>query len=84
MNKISQTVFNRTFDSNIITNTFPLKAKRAAVTPLDKGCKNKTDMLNYRPVSVLNIFSKFYERAIKDQITNFMNSKMSTFLSAYR
>ena len=74
----------KAINSSISTNTFPLKAKRATVTPLDKGGINKTDMLNYRPVSVLNIFSKFYERVIKDQITNFMNSKMSTFLSAYR
>ena len=36
--------------------------------PLDKGKPNKNEMSNFRPVSVLNTFSKIYERVIKDQI----------------
>ena len=28
-----------------------------------KGCTNKNKISNFRPVSVLNIFSKIYERA---------------------
>ena len=67
-------------NSSIRSSFFPNKAKRAAITPLDKGGKDKTN----RPVSVLNVFSKFYERIMKNQITSFINSKMSTFLSAYR
>ena len=39
---------------------------------------------NYRPVSVLNVFSKFYERIIKSQIVSFLDQKLSQFLSAYR
>ena len=71
-------------NSSIRSSIFPKKAKRAAITPLDKGGKDKTSLSNYRPVSVLNVFSKFYERIMKNQITSFINSKMSTFLSAYR
>ena len=41
-------------------------------------------MSNYRPVSVLNIFSKFYERVIKSQIVAYIDIKLSKFLSAYR
>ena len=41
-----------------------MRAKIAAVTPLDKGGKEKITVGNYRPVSVLNVFSKFYERII--------------------
>ena len=59
-------------------------AKRAAVSPLDKGGKDKTAITNFRPVSVLNVFSKFYERIMKNQINSFIDSKLSTFLSAYR
>ena len=71
-------------NSSIISNIFPNKAKRAAVTPLDKGGKDKTNITNYRPISVLNVFSKFYEKIMKEQIMSFMESKFSPFLSAYR
>ena len=63
-------------NSSIRSSIFPNKAKRAAVTPLGKGGKDKTSISNYRPVSVLNVFSKFYERIMKDQITSFIDSKL--------
>ena len=39
-------------NSSIASNIFPSKAKRGAVTPLDKGGKHKTKITNYRPVSI--------------------------------
>ena len=48
-------------------NIFPASAKIASVIPLDKGKPNKNEISNYRPVSVLNTFSKFYEKVIKKQ-----------------
>ena len=36
-----------------------MRAKIAAVTPLDKGGKEKMTVANYGPVSVLNVFSNF-------------------------
>ena len=41
-------------------------------------------MSNFRPVSVLNTFSKVYERVIKDQIICGMKKYFSLSLSAYR
>ena len=61
-----------------------MRAKIAAVTPLDIGAKDKMTVGNYRPVRVLNVFSKFYERIIKSQIVSFLDQKLSQFLSAYR
>ena len=52
--------------------------------PLDKGKPNKNEMSSFRPVSVLNTFSKIYERVIKDQIVRGMEKYFSPFLSAYR
>ena len=40
-------------------NIFPDSAKIASVIPLDKGKPNKNEISNYKPVSVLNTFSKF-------------------------
>ncbi|XP_057297642.1 uncharacterized protein LOC130628675 [Hydractinia symbiolongicarpus] len=71
-------------NSSIRASFFPTKAKRAVVTPIDKGSKEKYSLNNFRPISVLNFFSKFYEIIIKEQILSFMEKKLSVYLSAYR
>ena len=71
-------------NSSIRSSVFPKKAKRAAVTPLDKCGKDKNTIGNFRPVSVLNVFSKFFENVIKNQITVFLDTQLSIFISAYR
>ena len=71
-------------NNSIRSSIFPNNAKRAAVTPLDKGGTDKTKLSNYRPISVLNIFSKIYEKVMKNQLTDFLNRHLSIFLSAYR
>ena len=48
-------------------NNFPSNNKVESVVPLDKGKSNKYDMLNFRPASVLNTFSKIYKQVIKKQ-----------------
>ena len=53
-------------NKSIEENIFPDSAKIASVIPLDKGKPNKNEISNYRPVSVLNTFSKFYEKVIKN------------------
>ena len=55
----------KTINTIIKQNVFPENAKTASVIPLDKGKPNKKEMSNLRPVSVLNTFSKVYERATK-------------------
>ena len=78
------TPLKNVINSSIRTQFFPTKAKRAVVTPIDKGSKDKHNVNNFRPVSVLNVFSKFYENIIKEQIMSFMDTKLSIFVSAYR
>ena len=47
--------------------------------------KNSTlDKENYRPVSILPILSKLYERAINAQLMNLFETKFHTYLSAFR
>ena len=72
-------------NKSIEENIFPDSAKIASVIPLDKGKPNKTQISNYKPVSVLNLsFSKFYEKAIKKQLVGFMEEYFSPLISAYR
>ena len=59
-------LFTKAINTSIAENVFPENAKTASVIPLDKGKPNKNEMSDFRPVSVLNTFSKIYERVIKD------------------
>ena len=52
--------------------------------PLDKGKPNKNEISNHRPVSVLNTFSRLYEKVIKKQLVRFMEEYLSPLISAYR
>lgn len=47
--------------------TFPNELKLAKVTPIYKG-NNCKAMVNYRPTSVLPVFSKIYERLIQTRL----------------
>ena len=57
-------------NKSIENSVFPQKLKVAQVRPLFKK-NNLLDKSNYRPVSVLPAISKFYERAIYDQLDQF-------------
>ncbi|XP_049789668.1 uncharacterized protein LOC126195196 [Schistocerca nitens] len=62
-------IINQSFDEGC----FPDRLKYAEVRPIHK--KGKQDELgNYRPISLLPIFSKIFERAACDQIENHNSS----------
>jgi hypothetical protein len=67
----------------IDVSIFPDKLKTAQVRPLFKK-NNILEKGNYRPVSVLPTISKFVERAIFDQLTDFFNFHFHPSLSAFR
>ena len=63
---------------------FPDNAKIACVSPLDKHTDDKYSVTNFRPVSVLNTFSKIYEKIVKYFLISKMEHSFSPSLSAYR
>ena len=71
-------------NSSTENSVFPENAKIATVLPLDKGKSDKNDISNFRPVSLLNTFSNFYERVIKDQLVLSMENYFSSMVSAYK
>ena len=77
-------LLTKAINTSIAQNVFPENTKTASVITLDKGKPNKNEISNFRPVSVLNTFSKIYERVIKDQIVCGMEKYFSPFLYAYR
>ena len=63
---------------------FPNDAKKVAVCPSDKGESNRTVERNFRPVSVLNTFSKMYEKVLRKQLVQHLYKTLSVFIAAYR
>lgn len=57
------------FNACICEGVFPAQFKSAKVIPLHKR-NSKTDISNYRPISLLPVISKVFERAIATRITN--------------
>lgn len=52
---------------------FPRQLKLAVITPLFKG-GDPQNMNNYRPISLLPSFSKFFEIAISNRVIHFINN----------
>ena len=77
-------IWRNTFDNNDITkNVFPEKKKVTSVKPIfKKNDRGKID--NYKPVSILNCFSKVYEKFILEKFKPFINSFISEYMAAYR
>ena len=62
---------------------YPQKLKLADVTPIHK--KNETtSMKNYRPVSLIPIVSKLFERDMYKQIISYIDKFLSSYLFGYR
>ena len=68
---------------NQFTFKFSENAKNATVRPIVKE-GDRTEIKNYRPVSLLNIFSKIYDRFLHENLTNYIDTFLSKFTSAYR
>ena len=72
---VNETIVNEGF--------FPHTEKIVCITPAFKK-EDRLDYTNYRPISVLNVFSKVFKRFILDQLTSYFKSILSEFRSAYR
>ena len=70
-------------NKDISNSTLSENAKTATVRPfLKKG--DRTEIKSYRPVSLLNIFTKIYDRFLHENLSNYLDIFFSKFISAYR
>ena len=74
--------------ANIINNDKSLNkyskhAKTATVRPIFKK-DDRTKIKHYRRVSLLNINSKICEQFLHENLTNYVDTLLSKFISAYR
>ena len=71
-------IINRDIKENKVSED----AKTALIRPLHE--KNDRDKIqNYRPVSILNGFSKLYERYLLNSLSNHIEKILSNFIAAY-
>ena len=68
----------------IISNKkFPTRLKLADITPLFKKLED-VNKENYRPVSLLPLVSKIFERVMQEQMVCFIGDHLSPYLCGYR
>ncbi len=74
--------FTKVINSSFKQGVFPQTLKLARVVPVHKG-GSKTDVANYRPISLLSCFSKINEKLMHTRILDFLDSNDSLFESQY-
>lgn len=60
----------------------PNSFKTALITPIHKG-GDKSDITNYRPISLLNVFSKIFERIVKKRLLTYLEENLILPKSQY-
>ena len=73
----------RLINQSLHTGIFPDKLKIAKVIPLFKEKGDDFDFENYRPISLLSVLSKIYERVVFDQIYEYFHSNNLFYESQY-
>ena len=58
-------------NNDISLNKYSKHAKTATVRPIFKK-NDRANIKNYGPISLLNIFSKMYERFLYENLTNYV------------
>ena len=73
------------FTKSILTGIHPTEWKTARVTPVfKKGVKS--DLNNYRPISVIPVVSRVFEKIVYDQLYQYLNDNklLSSCQSGFR
>src|SRR3989442_11552044 len=74
VSKCISPVLSSIINHSIQQGIFPDALKVAKVKPIYK-CGEKSLLSNYRPISILNAFSKIFEKVILKRLENYLNKK---------
>ena len=75
-------ILQKLLNDSLETGTFSDSLKLADITPVFKK-KDPLNKTNYRPVSVLPIVSKLFEKIMQKQINGFISNYLSPYLCGY-
>ena len=64
------------------TGVYPSKLKRAKVIPVYKT-GDRTEPGNYRPISLLSVFNRLFERLMHKRLTSFIEKKKILYNAQY-
>ena len=76
-------VLSEIFNFYIDNNTFPNGLKKADIIPVYKK-DDPFDKTNYRPISILPVLSKPFERCLYDQIYEYFDTVLSKVQCGFR
>ena len=79
MRNLTAPALQKLLNKMLRTGNFPDKLKLADITPVFKK-NNPLEKANYRPVSVLPVVSKIFERIMEKQVTPFTEKLLSLYL----
>ena len=82
INIITDFIYNN-FNNSLFSSYFPSNLKNADITPVFKK-KDRENVENYRPVSILPVLSKVYERCMYDQMYAYLNKILSKWQCGFR
>ena len=74
------------FNQTLLTGNFPDEWKSARVTPLYKNSGKRNDPTDYRPIPVISVVAKIFERVVYDQLYHYLteNCIPSRYQSGFR
>ena len=64
--------FHQTYNSILSTNHYPLLFGKCFMIFLNRPNKNNTDPLNYRPICLLDVIGKIFEKIIAGRLSYFL------------
>ena len=83
ISKVSTNPLTDCINTAINNAIFPAELKLGDITPVFKA-DDATNKTNYRPITLLSVISKIYERLLSEQISIFISDKISSDLCGFR
>ena len=79
--EISSDYLSAIYNHSKMDNCYPSLLKYATIIPIEKPGKKA---INYRPVSLIPLISKLFERHVYEEIITYVEQHLSTYLFGFR